>query len=44
MNGTRATHAPNLVLIHGSGAVGASPERLPISIGDPAVVTGLLMS
>src|SRR2546429_5875388 len=39
----RATHAPNLVLIYESGAVGASPSRLPVSIGDPALVTGSLM-
>ena len=26
-----------------SGAVGAVPERLPVSIGDPALVTGSLM-
>src|SRR5437867_11793311 len=37
------THAPSLVLIYGSGAVGAVPERLPVSIGDPALVTGSLM-
>ncbi len=42
-NLARATHAPNLVLIYESGAVGATPERLPISIGDPALVTGSLM-
>lgn len=39
----RATHAPNLVLIYESGAVGARPDRLPLSIGDPALVTGSLM-
>ncbi len=42
-NLARATHAPNLVLIYESGAVGATPERLPLSIGDPALVTGALM-
>jgi len=42
-NLARATHAPNLVLIYESGAVGAVPERLPVSIGDPALVTGALM-
>jgi len=30
----RATHAPNLVLIYESGAIGAKPTRLPLSIGD----------
>ncbi len=42
-NLARETHAPNLVLIYESGAVGAVPERLPVSIGDPALVTGSLM-
>ncbi len=35
-------HAPELVLIYESGAVGAVPERVPVSIGDPALVTGAL--
>jgi glutaconate CoA-transferase, subunit B len=42
-NLARATHAPDLVLIYESGAVGAVPDRLPVSIGDPALVTGSLM-
>jgi glutaconate CoA-transferase subunit B len=42
-NLARRTHAPNLVLIYESGAVGATPSRLPMSIGDPALVTGSLM-
>ena len=42
-NLARATHAPHLVLIYESGAVGAAPQRLPVSIGDPALVTGSLM-
>jgi glutaconate CoA-transferase subunit B len=42
-NLARATHAPNLLLIYESGAVGAVPERLPVSIGDPCLVTGSLM-
>ena len=41
-NLARRRHAPNLVLIYESGAVGAVPERLPISIGDPALVTDSL--
>jgi glutaconate CoA-transferase subunit B len=41
-NLARRLHAPNLVLIYESGAVGAAPERLPISIGDPALVTNSL--
>ena len=36
------THAPNLKLIYESGAVGARPERLPVSIGDPSLVAGAL--
>lgn len=42
-NLARRMHAPNLVLIYESGAVGATPSRLPVSIGDPALVTGSLM-
>ncbi len=42
-NLARLTHAPRLVLVYESGAVGAVPERLPLSIGDPALVTGSLM-
>ena len=42
-NLARLTHAPNLLLIYESGAVGAVPERLPVSVGDPALVTGSLM-
>ena len=42
-NLARALHAPRLVLIYESGAVGAVPERLPVSIGDPSLVTGSLM-
>ncbi len=41
-NLARLTHAPELVLIYESGAVGAIPERLPVSIGDPALVAGAL--
>src|SRR5918998_2373033 len=28
------THAPNTVLVYESGAIGAKPRRLPLSIGD----------
>jgi glutaconate CoA-transferase subunit B len=41
-NLARRLHAPRLVLIYESGAVGAEPERLPISIGDPSLVTNSL--
>ncbi len=34
------THAPNLTLIYEAGVIGARPERLPLSIGDPTLVTG----
>jgi len=33
-NLARATHAPNCVLIYESGAIGAKPRHLPLSIGD----------
>jgi glutaconate CoA-transferase subunit B len=41
-NLARRLHAPSLVLIYESGAVGAVPERLPVSIGDPSLVTDSL--
>ncbi|MCC6809866.1 MAG: CoA-transferase subunit beta [Deltaproteobacteria bacterium] len=41
-NLARATHAPSLFMIYESGAVGCIPERLPVSIGDPALVTDSL--
>jgi glutaconate CoA-transferase subunit B len=34
------TVAPGLELVYESGAVGARPQRLPISIGDPCLVAG----
>jgi glutaconate CoA-transferase subunit B len=37
------THAPNLELIYESGAIGTRPDRIPLSIGDPALVTGARM-
>jgi glutaconate CoA-transferase subunit B len=36
-NLARKRHAPDLVLIYESGAVGAVPSRLPLSIGDPCL-------
>src|SRR5512137_627572 len=39
-NLARRTHAPNLNLIYEAGVVGAQPTRLPLSIGDPCLVTG----
>ena len=41
-NLARATHAPNLFMIYESGAVGTIPDRVPVSIGDPALVTNSL--
>jgi glutaconate CoA-transferase subunit B len=38
-NLARNLQAPNLILIYESGAVGAVPSRLPLSIGDPCLVT-----
>ena len=36
------TVAPQLELIYEAGAYGAQPARLPLSIGDPTIVTGAL--
>lgn len=36
------TVAPDLELIYESGVYGAQPARLPLSIGDPTLVTGAL--
>jgi glutaconate CoA-transferase subunit B len=38
-NLARRLQAPDLILIYESGAVGAVPSRLPLSIGDPCLVT-----
>ncbi len=39
-NLARRTHAPNLNLVYEAGVVGAQPARLPLSIGDPCLVSG----
>lgn len=39
-NLARRTHAPNLVMIYEAGVIGAKPARLPLSIGDPTLVSG----
>ncbi len=39
-NLARRTHAPNLLMIYEAGVIGARPERLPLSIGDPTLVSG----
>ncbi len=41
-NLARFTVAPDLELIYESGVYGARPERLPLSIGDPTLVSGAL--
>jgi glutaconate CoA-transferase subunit B len=41
-NLARHTHAPNLVMIYEAGVIGAQPARLPLSIGDPTLVSGAL--
>lgn len=39
-NLARHTHAPNLLMIYEAGVIGAQPARLPLSIGDPTLVSG----
>jgi glutaconate CoA-transferase subunit B len=39
-NLARRTVAPDLELVYESGVFGSVPERLPLSIGDPTLVTG----
>jgi glutaconate CoA-transferase, subunit B len=39
-NLARHTHAPNLQMIYEAGVIGARPSRLPLSIGDPTLVSG----
>ena len=39
-NLARQTHAPNLLMIYEAGVIGAQPARLPLSIGDPTLVSG----
>jgi glutaconate CoA-transferase, subunit B len=41
-NLAKRTHAPNLVMIYEAGVIGAEPARLPLSIGDPTLVSGSL--
>lgn len=43
-NLARRTVAPELELIYESGVFGARPARLPLSIGDPSLVSGALMT
>jgi glutaconate CoA-transferase subunit B len=39
-NLARLIHAPNLLMIYEAGVIGARPTRLPLSIGDPTLVSG----
>jgi glutaconate CoA-transferase, subunit B len=41
-NLAKRTHAPNLVMIYEAGVIGAEPARLPLSIGDPTLVSNSL--
>jgi glutaconate CoA-transferase, subunit B len=41
-NLAKRTHAPNLTMIYEAGVIGAEPARLPLSIGDPTLVSGAL--
>jgi glutaconate CoA-transferase subunit B len=41
-NLAKRTHAPELVMIYEAGVIGAEPSRLPLSIGDPTLVSGSL--
>jgi glutaconate CoA-transferase subunit B len=42
VNLARRLHAPNAQLVYEAGVYGARPTRLPLSIGDPCLVTGAL--
>ena len=39
-NLARRTHSPQMELVYESGVFGARPARLPLSIGDPTLVSG----
>jgi glutaconate CoA-transferase, subunit B len=41
-NLAKRTHALDLVMIYEAGVIGAEPARLPLSIGDPTLVSGAL--
>jgi glutaconate CoA-transferase subunit B len=44
VNLARRTVAPDLELVYEAGVFGARPARLPLSIGDPTIVTGATAS
>lgn len=39
-NLARRSHSPEMELVYESGVFGANPARLPLSIGDPTLVSG----
>ncbi len=39
-NLARRSHSPDIELVYESGVFGAQPARLPLSIGDPTLVSG----
>ncbi len=39
-NLAKRLQAPNLLMVYESGAVGSNPSRMPLSIGDPCLVSG----
>jgi glutaconate CoA-transferase subunit B len=41
-NLAKRTNAPNLTMIYEAGVIGAEPARLPLSIGDPTLVSGAI--
>jgi glutaconate CoA-transferase subunit B len=43
VNLARRTVSPDLEMVYESGVFGANPARLPLSIGDPTLVTGATM-
>ena len=42
-NLARRSHSPNIELVYESGVFGAQPARLPLSIGDPTLVSGAFL-
>ena len=42
INLAQRTHAPNVQMVYEAGVYGARPSRVPVSIGDPCLVTGAI--
>ncbi len=40
VNLARRLYAPDIYMVYEAGVIGADPSRLPLSIGDPTLVTG----